>query len=251
MLGRAVTQELRSRGEAVRVLSRHSSEYRVDLTTGEGLEAALTGCSAVVDAGNNSNPKKARALFIDGTRRLSATAQIVGVRHHLVASIVGCSAVPFGYYRVKCEQEDLVSQGPVPWTVLRATQFHGFVAQAFAASTKAGIVPLLDVPLQTVAVSDVARVIADTLAAGPREGVVAVAGPIVVNARTLARTWKHAHHSRALPVPVPVPGKIGRALRGGALTAASEASPDVRFGSVTFDEWIRADVQGAVATDAG
>lgn len=134
---------------------------------------------------------------------------------------------------------------------MRATQFHGFVAHAFAASAKVGIVPLLDVPLQTVAVSDVARMVADALATGPREGVLAVAGPAVVNARTLARTWKRAQHSRALLVPVPVRGKLGRALRGGALTAASEGSPDVRFGSVTFDEWIRAETSGALAADAG
>lgn len=240
MLGRAVADELRSRGETVRVLSRSSPEYRVDLTTGEGLEPALSGCDAVVDASNNPKAKQAPALLVDGTRRLGAAARAAGVGHHLVVSIVGCSKVPFGYYRVKCEQERLVSEGPVPWTIVRATQFHGFVAQAFAASAKAGVVPLLDVPMQTVAVSDVARVIADSLASGPRTGTVAVAGPEVLDARTLARTWKRARHSRALLVPVPVPGKIGRALRGGALTAAAEGSPDVRLGSVTFDEWISA-----------
>jgi uncharacterized protein YbjT (DUF2867 family) len=244
MLGRALTAELRSRGEAVRVLSRHSSEYRVDLTTGEGLEAALSGCAAVVDASNDSNPKKARTPLVDGTRRLGTAAQAAGIGHHLAVSIIGCSALPVGYYRVKCEQERLVSEGPVPWTIVRATQFHAFAAQALAAATKTGIVPLLDVPLQTVAASDVARVIADVLEAGPRRGVVAVAGPAVVNARTLAHTWRRERRSRAVPLRLPVPGRIGRALRGGALTAAAEDSPDVRFGSVTFDEWIRAQCGG-------
>ena len=251
MLGRAVADELRNRGETVRVLSRHSADYRVDLTTGEGLEAALSGCSVVLDTSNNSNAKKAKELLVDGTRRLTAAAKAAGVQHYLAVSIIGCERVPVGYYRVKVEQQDIVSKSPVPWTIVRATQFHGYLAEAFAASAKAGVLPLLNVPLQTVAVSDVARVIADAIAAGPRGDTVAVAGPEVTDARTLARTWKHARHSRALPVPVPLPGKIGRALREGAMTAAAAPSPeDVVRGSVTFDQWMAAQGSGSGSVPA-
>jgi uncharacterized protein YbjT (DUF2867 family) len=251
MLGRAVADELRNRGETVRVLSRHSADYRVDLTTGEGLEAALAGCTAVVDTSNNPNAKKARELLVDGTRRLTAAAKAAGVQHYVAVSILGCERVPVGYYRIKVEQEAAVSRSQVPWTIVRATQFHGYVADAFAMTAKAGVVPILKVPLQTVAVSDVARVIADSLAAGPRGDTVAVAGPEVTDARALARTWKSARHSRALPLPVPLPGKIGRALREGALTAAAASSPgDVVRGTVTFDQWLAAQGSGSDSVSA-
>jgi uncharacterized protein YbjT (DUF2867 family) len=249
MLGRAVADELRRRGETVRVLSRRSQDHPVDMTTGEGLGAALAGCSAVVDASNNPNAKKARELLVDGTRRLSAAAKAAGVQHLVSVSIIGCERVPFGYYRIKVEQEQAVAQSQVPWTIVRATQFHGFLADTFAMTAKAGVVPMLNVPMQTVAVADVAAVIADSLAAGPRGDTVAVAGPEVADARTLARTWKRVRHSRALPVPVPLPGKIGRALREGALTAAAAPSPDgVVRGSVTFGQWMAA--QGAAPAAA-
>jgi uncharacterized protein YbjT (DUF2867 family) len=101
-LGRHVSTELRSRGHEIRVLSRTSPEYRVDLLTGAGLEPALSGCDVVVDASNAS--RKAAAVLVGGTRRLLAAEQAAGVGHHVCVSIVGCDQVPMGYYRVKTEQ---------------------------------------------------------------------------------------------------------------------------------------------------
>jgi hypothetical protein len=94
------------------VLSRGSAEYRVDLTTGEGLGAALEGCHVVIDATNNSSPKAAQTL-VDGSRRLLEAEQAAGVRHHVGMSIVGCEKVPMGYFRVKADQERVVEHRPV------------------------------------------------------------------------------------------------------------------------------------------
>src|ERR1700733_13036292 len=99
-LGGHVTAELTRRGHEVRVLSR-SGEYRVDLTTGEGLAAALKDCHAVVDASNASSSKRARQVLVEGSRRLLATEAEAGVAHHVCISIVGCDLVPVGYYQVK------------------------------------------------------------------------------------------------------------------------------------------------------
>jgi uncharacterized protein YbjT (DUF2867 family) len=234
MLGRRVAAELRERGHDVRVLSRGAPEYRVDLTTGAGLDAALDGCEAVVDASNN-NSRTAAATLVDGTRRLLAAGQRAGVAHHVCVSIVGCDQVPIGYYRVKTEQEDVVAHGPLPWTIVRATQFHEFVAVLLGAAARYRVVPVPRGVLQPVAAAEAARAVADVAAAGPRRGRVEVAGPGVAAIRELAVTWRRAAGRRAVLIPVPVPGGVGRALRDGALTSAR---PDIQ-GSLTFAAWAK------------
>ena len=133
-LGRGVVEELQARGHDVRVLSRRSETFPVDLTTGAGLGAALEGCDVVVDASNNANAKKARAILVDGTRRLTEAEKVAGVRHHVSVSIIGCEKVPMGYYKVKIDQEQAVEQGGVPWTIVRATQFHDLAATVFSST---------------------------------------------------------------------------------------------------------------------
>ena len=242
-LGRHAAGELRARGHDVRVLSRRAEHYPVDLTTGEGLDAALEGCDAVVDASNNANAKKARPLLVDGTRRLTAAGHAAGVRHHVAISIVGCEKVQMGYYKVKVEQERAVAAGEVPWTIVRATQFHEFAAQLFGQAARAGVLPLLRLPMQTVAVADVAAAVADAVEAEPRTGRIDVAGPEVLDARELAHMWKRAKGSRALPLRLPLPGNMGRALRAGALTADRA---DV-LGTITFADWLAAAAAGSGA----
>jgi uncharacterized protein YbjT (DUF2867 family) len=232
-LGRPVTAALAERGHEVRVLSR-SSEYPVDLTTGEGLPEALDGCAAVVDASNASSPKRAARVLIEGSRRLLAAEQDAGVSHHVCVSIVGCDRVPVGYYRVKVEQERVVEQGPMPWSIVQATQFHELAAAALAAAGKFRLVPVPNMTLQTIAAAEVAHTVADVAEGAPRLGRIRVGGPEIRTARDLARTWCEVTGRRAVLLPVPVPGKLGRALRDGALTAGK---PDVT-GAITFADWL-------------
>lgn len=96
-LGRNVAEELRSRGHQARVLSRSSPDHRVDLTTGEGLDEALKGCDAVVDASNASSAKQAVRTLVEDTRRLLAAEETAGVGHHVCVSVVGCDRVPMSY----------------------------------------------------------------------------------------------------------------------------------------------------------
>jgi uncharacterized protein YbjT (DUF2867 family) len=232
-LGRQVADELRARGHEVRVLSRGAPEYRVDLTTGTGLGQALEGCEVVVDASNNSS-KTAAATLVDGTRRLLAAAQAAGVAHHVCVSVVGCELVPAGYFRVKAEQEDVVARGPVPWTIVRATQFHEFVSATLGALARWRTVPVPRALAQPVASAEVARTVADAAERGPRGGRTEIAGPEVASFGELARTWRRATGTRAVLVPVPLLGGLGRALRAGALTTEHA---DVR-GGLTFAAWL-------------
>ena len=234
-LGRHVVANLAQRGHEVRVLSRSSPDFPVDLVSGEGLDAALAGCAAVVDASNASSPKRAAQVLVAGTRRLLAAGQQAGVGHHVCISIVGCEQVPVGYYRVKTEQEQAVERGPVPFSIVRATQFHELANSALAAAGKYRVLPVPRMRLQTVAAAEVASAVAEVAEGEPR-GRVQVAGPQIATARDLARVWQTVTGRTALMVPLPLPGKIGRALRAGALTADHA---DV-LGTITFAEWLGA-----------
>jgi uncharacterized protein YbjT (DUF2867 family) len=244
-LGRRVAEELRSRGHDVRVLSRRSPDYRVDLTTGTGLAAAVAGCDVTVDASNDTSKHAAHTL-VEGSRRLLAAGQAAGVRHHVCVSIVGCDRAPVGYFRAKLEQERAVERGPVPWSLVRATQFHELVAAMLAPAARWRVLPVPRAALQPVACAEVARAVADVAEGPPRLGRLEVAGPEVADARDLARIWRSVTRRRAILLPVPLPGKLGRALRAGALTAGR---PDVS-GTIRFAAWLESAQREAALHDA-
>ena len=122
----------------------------------------------------------------------------------------------------------------MPWSLVCATQFHELAASALAAAARFGVLPVPAMKIQPVAAAEVAQAVADVAEGDPRQGRLLVAGPQVRTGADLARTWRTATGRRAVMVGVPVPGRLGRALRDGGLTTAS---PDVR-GSVTFADWL-------------
>jgi uncharacterized protein YbjT (DUF2867 family) len=223
-VGAEATRELERRGHEVRVLSRHAPEHAVDLRDGSGLAAALDGVDVVLNAANGQ-----RDVLVEGTARLLRAAEAAGVRHYVGVSIVGVDRVGLGYYKAKVAQEELVRRSAVPWTVMRATQFHPFVAGIFASSARFGILPCLRFPMQPVDPREVGAVLAETAEAEPVLAITRLAGPEVQTACELARSWRRRTGSRAVPVRLPAT----RALRSGVLTA-----PDARRGTVTFDAWL-------------
>jgi uncharacterized protein YbjT (DUF2867 family) len=229
--GRALARELAGRGHTVVVLSRHG-ERPVDVTRPDGLAAALAGLDAVVDTldGPRLNPAP---VLVDGLRNVTAAAAAAGVRHLVSLSIVGIERVPIGYYRAKLAQEAVLREGPVPATVVRATQFHGLIGAAFAATARYGVLPTGRLPLQPVDPRDVAVALAEAVEAGPGRDGDAIAGPEILRLHELARIWSAARGIRRLPVPVPALGPL-RAVARGALVDAS-----VPRGTRTFAEWCR------------
>lgn len=255
-LGGHLTTELAARGHEVRVLSRAAPVYRVDLATGAGLESALSGCDVVVDASNNAS-RKAAEILVGGTRRLLAAGQAAGVSHHVGVSIVGCDQVPMGYYRIKTEQENLIAQSPVPWTIVRATQFHELVARAFETAARFRVLPAPRALLQPIACAEVARYIAGVAEQPPRRERPAVAGPEVTELSTLARSWRSVTGRRLALLPVYLPGQVGRALRTGSLTTGSLTTGTLTTGQaesrgrVTFAAWLAAGAGAAVTARGG
>jgi len=242
VLGRLVATELAARGDEVISVSRSlprdavigSEHRRADLATGVGLEGALAGAEAVVDAANDSS-RHAATVLVDGTRRLLEAEAVAGVGHHVAISIVGCDRVPIGYYRAKTGQEEAVAAGGVPWTLLRATQFHQLVAGALASAARARLQPRGPFQLQPIDPALVAARVADAVHAGPGGRLPAIAGPEVATLTQVAEAWVARRAGRLLPLPLPAIGKAGRALRGGALCDRAAAVP-----GPTFAAWLDA-----------
>lgn len=244
-LGRHVVAELVDRGHAVRALGRNAPErplaagathVRVDISTGEGLDAALAGVDAVVDASNGPPSRKAEAVLVTGTEHLLDAERKAGVGHHVCVSIVGTDRVPTAYYRVKVRQEEAVERSDVPWTIVRATQFHDLVASWFATAARARVLPGVRVPLQPLDTRTAAELVARTAEQAPRTGRTQIAGPEIRSAHDLARIWRARTNAKAAIVPLPLPGKLGRALRAGELTSEQDAAK----GSPTFEAWLSA-----------
>jgi uncharacterized protein YbjT (DUF2867 family) len=232
-LGRSVVDELGRRGHEARVLARHAPQFRIDLSTGAGLKVALDGCEVVIDASNDASQAAGQTLIV-GTERLLAAEAAAGVRHHVCISVVGCERIALRYFRLKLAQERLVEAGPTPWSIVRSTQFHEFVSAGLSSATRWGLLPVPRATVQSVAVSEVARVVASIAEAAPLHRCVLIAGPEQTELIDLARTWKASTGHHAFMFPISLPGSAGRALRAGALTVEA---PDV-VGSKSFHTWL-------------
>ncbi len=238
-LGARLVAELARRGHEVLALSRNAggpmpagvAHRSVDLTGGDGLGEALAGVDVVVDCSNES-PRGAGAVLVEGTERLLRAGAAAGVRHHVGVSIVGCDRVPTAYYGVKVEQEEAIAAGEVPWSLLRATQFHTLIAWAFGQAGRFGVVPSGSARLQPVDPAIVATRLAEVALDNPAGRVDDVAGPRVRTLSELAAAWRRAGH-RALPVRIPMLGRIGRPLQEGAL-----CDPRAAVGGPDFEEWL-------------
>ena len=177
-LGTHTVEILRERGHVVVPISRGNG---VDVITGEGLAAALEGVDVVVDAATTPSPDGAEEFFATAARNLQETGAERGVAGILVVSIVGTDHFDHGYNAAKVTQERAHLEGPVPARILRATQFHEFVAELVEWSRQGEVSFVPDMRTQLVAARSVAAAIADLVdgAEGAPVGnpVAEVAGP--------------------------------------------------------------------------
>ena len=226
LTGRLVVEELRRGGHEPVVLARSRG---VDLLTGTGLDDALAGCAAVVDVSNVTTISRDAAVrFFDATAgNLTAAAARAGVQHLLVLSIVGVDRVDYGYYLGKRRQEQVVSGGPVPWTVLRTTQFHEFAGQVLdGLRGPVAVVPRM--LCQPVAVAEVAARLGELATGAPAGYARELAGPEQLELPAMARAVLRARHQRRLVLPVRLPGAVGRAFADGTLLPTGEHDTGLR-----------------------
>lgn len=229
-LGRLVVERLRTAGHTVRVLSRSSKPGVVtgDLRRGVGLAPAVTGVDVIVHCARGRDDARA-------TRNLVLAARAAGAPHLVYISIVGVDRIPLPYYTQKLRSEALVTASGLPFTILRATQFHNLVAGIFDAQRRFPVLFVPDISVQPVDVSEVADVLAG-LALAPAAGRVPdFGGPEVRPASEFAAAWQRFEGRKRRLVPLRVPGRTFRALRAGHNLTSGTPS-----GSVTFEDYLAA-----------
>ncbi|WP_166354328.1 SDR family oxidoreductase [Phytoactinopolyspora limicola] len=243
VLGRELTSRLRDHAE-VRILSRsHRSEQgfvQGDLETGEGLAEATAGVDVIAHLASAADYRRPQR-DVKQTRRLVAT--LTSARPHLVyASIVGVDKVPIGFFRAKLESERVIEASGMPWTVVRATEFHDLILRYLRPMAKG---PVAVVPrraiLQPVEVGEVADRLAELVIGPPVGRARDLGGPQVETMEELMRTYLEVAGRRRRVLAIPLPGRLGAmAGVGGSMVVA-----DGDRGRLTFAEHLRA----RVATD--
>ncbi|MCT1477934.1 SDR family oxidoreductase [Microbacterium sp. p3-SID336] len=233
-IGRLVVEEARRRGHEAVSLSRGEG---VDLRTGEGLIPRLDGVDALIDASNPpvADVAEAEEVFATATRNLLAAETATGVAHHVALSIAALDRVQGNpHYFGKRAQEREVARGTVPYTIVRATQFHDFPAMIAEWSIVDGegvVPPLL---LQPIAPADVALALVDAAEGAPVGGSFDVAGPRTEDAVDMARRTLAARGS-TLPLRASWAGAaLGVEFAGEVLLPA----PGARLAAISFDDWI-------------
>ena len=242
-LGRTLGPLLSAAGHSVRVLSRvqrtgpglQVSHVVGDLTTGAGLTESVADIDAIVHLASDS--RNSRAVDVDGTQRLVEVARAAGVKHLLYVSIVGIDRIPFRYYECKLEAERAIAESGVPFSILRATQFHSFVALLLNEASRYPFI--MPIPsgffVQSVATEEVAVRLCRAVSEGPNGMLRDFGGPEVLTIEEAATAWiGHRRRESALrAVPIDFPGKVAAAFRAGYNTC-----PDGERGTMTWREWL-------------
>jgi uncharacterized protein YbjT (DUF2867 family) len=255
VVGRWTVSALRQAGNEPVVLARSTG---VDLVSGDGLAGALAGCDAVIDVSNIAGTKAAvvSAFFEATSRNLMREAATAGVGHIVVLSIIGIDHVPFGYYQGKLRQEAVLSESPVPVSILRAAQFHEFPGQYLTRfSGRFVVVPRWRV--QPVAAREVGAELARLACGSPPSAGAPVmselAGPAEENMADLIRqvirtpatggstvtggstaVGGSGKGARRHVIEVRLPGAAGKAMAAGG----NLPGPGVPRGTQTFAEWL-------------
>jgi uncharacterized protein YbjT (DUF2867 family) len=232
-IGALTTAALERDGhEVVRV----SRSLGVDLLTGAGLDEALAGVDAVVDASNAPPADRdgTVAYFATTTRNLLAAEQRAGVRHHVLLSISGIDRVEGNaHYAGKREQERIVAAGPVPWTIVPATQFHDFAGMVASWTEQDGVATIAPLLVQPIAPADVAGILAEIATAAPQGRYPSVAGPEPQDLVDMARRTAEARGHQVKLVPT-WSGLFGPEMAGDVLLPGDGA----RIAPTTFDDWL-------------
>lgn len=234
-VGRHTVEAVRAAGHDAVVLSRSQG---VDLVTGKGLDYALAGADAVIDVASVETLKASTAIefFTAATGNLVSAAANAGVGHLVLLSIVGIDRIPYDYYAGKIAQEKIVEASPVPWTILRATQFHEFAEQMFERAKLGPVHVAPNARTQPVAASEVGARLAALAAADPQGRVRDLAGPREEQLSDMVRAFARRTGFRGWIPRINVPGPQMAGMRAGHALPG----PDADLGRQSFAEWLAA-----------
>jgi uncharacterized protein YbjT (DUF2867 family) len=238
-LGTHIVEVLEERGHGVVPISR---SHGVDVITGAGLEQALAGVEVIIDAATGPSPDgdEATSFFTTAARNLHEAGAAAGVRRMVVVSIIGIDSLKGGYSVAKVAHEKAALAGPIPVRILRAAQFHEFVAQMLDWGTKGEVGYVGDVRTQLVAARSVAEAMVDlsTDASPADDGTrpfAEIAGPRAesfVDAATLLAA------KRGFPTKVEVATNPDDPDAEANANGVLLPGPDALLAGPTFEEWL-------------
>lgn len=234
-LGRLVVARLAAEGSDIRVLSRQEREnapgieyVKGDLATGEGADEAVVGIETIIHCAGSGRGDEVK------TKNLVQAASKAGTRHLVFISVVGADRAKFSYFTSKLEAERIIEASGIPWTTLRATQFHDFILMIVKFLAK---MPVMPVPtgarFQPVDAGEVAERMVELAQGAPAGLVPDMAGPRVYTLKEMVRQYLQAAHKRRLTMPLPLFGKGARSLKEGANLALDRA-----LGRRTWEEFL-------------
>ncbi|MEW2489101.1 NAD(P)H-binding protein [Streptomyces sp. NPDC048411] len=213
----------------------HSPSSGLDLLSGQGLAEALEGADVVVNLTNSPTFDEASPAFFQQTMdTLLAAAEAAGVGHAVILSIVGADLVPdLVYYRAKVLQENILKAGPVPYSIVRATQFFEFMDSVLSWTSDEHTVRLPATLVQPMASADVARAVADVSVGTPLRGTRNVAGPEVFRLDELGKITLAARGDQRTVVTDSTAGMFA-AASGKALIAEDGAV----IAKTAYPDWL-------------
>jgi uncharacterized protein YbjT (DUF2867 family) len=235
LIGKKVVANLRQRGHEVLAASPSTG---VNAVTGEGLAQALAGARVVVDVANAPSweDDAVLAFFEASSRNLAAAEAAAGVGHHAALSVVGTDRLlGSGYFRAKMAQEKTIKASPIPYTIVRATQFFEFVGGIAQAATQSSEVRLPPALMQPIGAADVAAAMADVAVADPLQGTFDLAGPEAIRQDDLVRSFLQATGDARSVVTDPKALYYGLAVDDRSLMPDGKA----RLGPTRFADWLK------------
>jgi uncharacterized protein YbjT (DUF2867 family) len=236
LIGSQLAARLTGAGHDVAALGRSDG---IDTTTGHGLGDALVGADVAVDLTNSPSwaDEDVLAFFRDSTSHLLVAEQAAGVRHHVILSIVGADRLPdAGYLRAKVAQEQLTEAGPVPFTIVRSTQFFEFIPGIADAATVGDEVHATPGRLQPIASSDVVTQLAEIVTAPALNRTVEIAGPEPIGIDALVRRLFAVTHDTRAVITDPHATYFGAELDARLLTPTPDS--DAWIAPTPYDVWL-------------
>jgi len=234
LIGTKLVNKLRQHGHEVVAASPSKG---VNTVTGEGLAQALAGAQVVVDVANAPSweDKEVLAFFETSGQNLLAAEAAAGVGHHVALSVVGTDRLlASGYFRAKMAQEKLIKASPIPYTIVRSTQFFEFVGGIAQSATEGQAVRLPPALMQPIASDDVAAVMADVALAEPQNGTVEIAGPKPIRQDELVRQFLSATADARTVITDPKALYFGITVNDYSLTPGDNP----RIGPTRFADWL-------------
>ncbi|MBL1117763.1 NAD(P)H-binding protein [Streptomyces sp. 110] len=227
LIGSQVVKNLNAAGhEAVP----HALSTGVDIISGQGLDEAVAGADVVVNLTNSPTFDEASPAFFKASMdNLLAAAQKGGVGHFVILSIVGVDQVPeLDYYRAKALQEEILAAGPIPYSIVRATQFMEFMDAVLSWTADGDTVRLPATPIQPIAAKDVAAAVTEAAAGAPLRGIRNVAGPEVFPLNELGRITLAQRGDHRTVVTDPAAGMFA-VVQGDVLTDTGAQLAPTRY----------------------